>query len=161
MFPNKMAAKPAAGKKPAFTKDQVAKDTERDLLGKPQQFGAAMPDDDPGAGNMGKPGGKHPKTEPEGGEMPNDISKEVPDQAEQAQADQPMTDDVDENGYGSDVTQPTLPAMAARQDQMCQKLDKIMSHLGLDKDDDQGGEAAIAGKGPSSPMPDDSEGFGG
>lgn len=159
MFPNKGGV--PAGKKKEFNKDQTSYDTERDLLGKPQKYGAALPEegDDPGTGNMGKPGGKHPQTEPEGQELPNNTAAEVPSKADDNQAALPakpgMENEQAEGEYSP--TPPTLPAVAAKTDELCQKLDKIMSHLGLDKEEE------AAEKPGAAPMGNEDEegGFGG
>lgn len=155
--PKKQAPIPAGAQKKTFSKDQTSYDTERDLLGKPQKFGAAMPDDDPGAGNMGKPGGAHAQTEPEGQELPNNTGTEVPSKPEEDQSALPAKPGM-EKGEGAEgeyaPTPPTLPAMASKMDEVCQTLDQIKAHLGLDKDDEKPGAT------PTAPMGNDDEGGG-
>lgn len=164
MFPNQRSGVPA-GKKKEFNKDQTSYDTERSLLGKPQKYGAALPEDgdDPGSGNIGAPGGKHPQTEPEGGELPNNTGSEVPSKAEDNQAALPAKPGMEGQGAEGEYapTQPTLPAVASKMDELCEDLRAIKTHLGLNKDDQEAGKPGAAPAAMGNDDEGEHEGFGG
>lgn len=162
MLPNQRSGVPA-GKKKEFNKDQTSYDTERDLLGKPQKYGAALPEDgdDPGTGNIGKPGGAHAQTEPEGQELPNNTKSEVPSKMEENQDALPVKPGMEQAEGEYAPTAPTLPAVAAKTDELCQKMDKIMSHLGLNKDEEEAEKPTGAPAAMGNEDEGDHEGFGG